>query len=86
MTHTKLYVAIFAVLFVGATAQVLIEFAGLPFETAITAIMALSMFKAVLVAGWFQHLRWEPRSLTYLMTTALLAVLALTVAAAYSIQ
>lgn len=86
MTHTKLYVAIFAVLFVGATAQVLIEFAGLPFETAVTAIMVLSMFKAVLVAGWFQHLRWEPRSLTYLMASALLAVLALTVAAAYSIQ
>lgn len=85
MVNTKLYTAIFAVLFVGATAQVAIEFAGLPYWTAFGVIMVLSMFKAVLVAGWFQHLRYEPRSLTYLMTIGLFAALALTVAAAYSI-
>ena len=83
--NTKLYTAIFVVLFVGATAQVAIEFAGLPYWTAFAVIMVLSMFKAVVVAGWFQHLRYEPRSLTYLMTIGLLAALALTVAAAYSI-
>jgi len=83
--NTKLYTGIYFVLFVAATAQVLIEFAGLPYWTALGIILALSFAKAVLVAAYFQHLRYEPRSLTYLMTSGLLAALALTLAAAYSI-
>jgi cytochrome c oxidase subunit 4 len=39
----------------------------------------------VLVAGYYQHLRWEPSSVTYLVGTALVVVLALTGAAAFSI-
>ena len=45
----------------------------------------LSAIKAMMVAGWFQHLRFEPRGLSYLMLSALAAALALTLAAAYSI-
>jgi cytochrome c oxidase subunit 4 len=85
MTHTKLYTAIFAVLFVSATLQVLVEFAGLAYWTAFGIIVALSAFKAVLVAAYFQHLRFEPRSLTYVVFIGLAAALALTLAASYSI-
>ncbi|MFC7153997.1 cytochrome C oxidase subunit IV family protein [Halomarina halobia] len=83
--NTKLYTAIYVVLFVAATAQVLIEFAGLAYWTAFWVIMALSAVKALFVAAYYQHLRYEPRSITYVMLTGLLAALALTLAAAYSI-
>jgi cytochrome c oxidase subunit 4 len=85
MTHTKLYAGIYVVLFVFATAQVLVEFAGLAYWTALWIIMVLSLIKAVGVAVYYMHLRWEPRSLTYLFAMGLLAALALTVAASYSI-
>ena len=85
MTRTKLYTAMFAVLFVSATIQVLVEFAGLAYWTAFGIIVFLSAFKAVLVAAYFQHLRFEPRSLTYVVLMGLAAALALTLAASYSI-
>ncbi|WP_049907636.1 cytochrome C oxidase subunit IV family protein [Haloferax elongans] len=85
MVSTKFYTAIYVVLFVSATVQVLVEFAGLAYWTAFGIIMVLSAAKAVLVAAYFQHLRWEPRSLTYLVGIGLVAALALTVAASYSL-
>ena len=83
--NTKLYTVIYVVLFVSATVQVLVEFAGLAYWTAFGLIIVLSAMKAVLVAAYFQHLRWEPRSLTYLIGIGLAAALALTFAASYSI-
>ncbi|WP_224447773.1 cytochrome C oxidase subunit IV family protein [Haloprofundus salilacus] len=85
MVSTKLYTAIYVVLFVSATIQVLVEFAGFAYWAAFGLILALSAMKAVLVAAYFQHLRFEPRSLTYLVVSGLLAALALTLAASYSI-
>jgi cytochrome c oxidase subunit 4 len=85
MTSAKLYTIIYAVLFVSATVQVLVEFAGLAYWTAFGLIMVLSAIKALLVVAYFQHLRWEPRSLTYLLGIGLAAALALTLAASYSI-
>lgn len=88
MSRTKLYTAIYVVLFVLATAQAVVEQAGYLEESywlAFWVIMVLSAVKAVVVAGWYQHLRWEPRSLTTLMLLGLLGAVALTVAASYSI-
>lgn len=88
MVTTKTYAAIFAVLFTSSTIQAALEFAGYVEEVywvAFGVILVLSTFKALLVAGYFQHLRFEPRGLTYLMLSALAAALALTLAAAYSI-
>lgn len=85
MTSTKLYAGIYVVLFVLATVQVLVEFAGLEYFVAMGVILTLSLVKAVLVAGYYQHLLYEPRSITYLTFIGLLAALALTVAATYSI-
>jgi cytochrome c oxidase subunit 4 len=85
MSNTKLYAAIYVVLFVMATAQVAVEYMGLPLVTALVAILALSFVKAAIVAGYYQHLRSEPRAVTYLMVIGLIAALALTAAASYSI-
>jgi cytochrome c oxidase subunit 4 len=85
MTRLKLYTAIYVVLFVSATVQVLVEQAGMAYWTALGVIMVLSFAKAVVVAAYYQHLRWEPRSITTLVAMGLLAALALTVAATYSI-
>ncbi|WP_256299755.1 cytochrome C oxidase subunit IV family protein [Haloarchaeobius salinus] len=88
MSRAKLYTVIYVVLFVLATVQVVVEQAGYLEESywmAFWAIMVLSALKAVVVAGWYQHLRWEPRSVTTLMLLGLLGAVALTVAASYSI-
>ncbi|MFB6223816.1 MAG: cytochrome C oxidase subunit IV family protein [Haloarcula sp.] len=84
----KGYTVIYVVLFVFATAQALVEFAGLVdsvYWTAFVLILVLSVAKAVGVAAYYQHLRWEPRSVTYLVVGGTVAALALTGAAAYSI-
>tara|TARA_B110000263_G_C15195678_1_gene458212 strand:- start:370 stop:639 length:270 start_codon:yes stop_codon:yes gene_type:complete len=89
MVSLKLYTFIYVALFISATVQVLIEFAGW-LETmywfAFWLIIILSLVKALLVAGYFQHLRYEPASLSYLILIGLGAALALTLAASYSIQ
>ena len=88
MASLKLYTAIYVVLFVVATAQAAIEAIGLleaAYWAAFALIMVLSLAKAVFVAGYYQHLRFEPRSVTYLVLGSSIVVLALTAGAAYSI-
>ena len=90
MTSTKLYTVIYVVLFVLATVQAGIEMYTVLLDGAywgaFGVILVLSAAKAVAVAGYYQHLRWEPRSLTYLYLLALGGALALTMAASYSIM
>ena len=89
MARTKLYTGIYVALFVIATLQVVVERTALMEEAyviALALITLLSVIKAVMVAGYFQHLVWEPRSLTYVMMLGFVGFLALTVAASYSIQ
>jgi len=87
MASTKLYAAIYVALFVVATAQVVLE--GFLTEDlywiVFGAIMVVSFAKAAVVAGYYMHLREEPRSVSYVMLIGLFAALALTIAAAYSI-
>jgi cytochrome c oxidase subunit 4 len=96
MARTKLYTLIYVVLFVFATAQVGVEYAGLlePGESYMGVslywwgfglIMVLSAIKAVGVAWYYQHLKWEPRAVSTLIVTGLFAAITLMVAAAYSI-
>lgn len=88
MANTRLYTVIYVALFVLATAQVAVEYAGFlesMYWVALGAILVLSLVKAVAVASYYQHLLYEPRSITYLIGIGLLAALALTVAASYSI-
>lgn len=88
MATTKWYTIVYVALFVFATAQVVVEFTGMldsMYWTAFALIAVLSFAKAVIVASEYQHLRHEPRSVTYLALSALVAALALTIAASYSI-
>lgn len=88
MASTKLYTIIFVVLAAMTTAQAWIEMSGFLehyYGPAIGALILIASVKAVFVAGYFQHLRSEPRSITYVYMGGLMAALALTVAAAYSI-
>jgi len=88
MSQLRTYTIMFVVLMAFSTAQAMLEFTGLLeqyYWTIFAVIMVLSTIKALVVAGWYQHLRYEPRSLTYMMASGLLAVVALTTAAAYSI-
>ena len=71
-----------------STTQALVERMGLLEEaywTAFGIIMVISTVKAVTVATYYMHLRWEPRAVSYLMLGGLFVALALTTAAAYSI-
>ena len=89
MARTKLYTGSYVALFVIATLQVVVERTALMEEAyvlALALITVLSVIKAVVVAGYFQHLVWEPRSITYVMLLGFVGFLALTVAASYSIQ
>jgi cytochrome c oxidase subunit 4 len=88
MVDTKTYTIIYVVLFVFATLQVAVEMTGLldsAYWGAVGAIGVLSVIKAVFVAGYYQHLKFEPRSLTYLVLGGLVAVMFLTAAASFSI-
>lgn len=85
MARTKLYTAIYVLLFVLATAQVGVEYLEMNYWFALALIAVLSMVKALIVAGYYQHLVWEPRSVSYVVLIGFVAFLALTVAASYSI-
>jgi len=87
MASTKLYAAIYVLLFVVATAQVVLEefLTEEVYWIVFGAIMAFSFAKAAVVAGYYMHLRDEPRSIAYVFMTGLFGALALTLAAAYSI-
>ncbi|SER93146.1 cytochrome C oxidase subunit IV family protein [Natrinema salaciae] len=56
------------------------------YQMAVGGTMVLAAIKVSLIAGYFQHLKDEPRSITYLMLTAVFMVFLLTLAAGYSIQ
>ncbi len=88
MASIRFYVAVFGLLMILSTTQAVLEFQGIleeAYMVGLVVILALSFVKALFVAGYYQHLRHEPRSVSYMVASALLVVLALTTAAAYSI-
>lgn len=84
MATVKLYTAIYIALLVLATSKV-IFFQFFDYWDAVMATIGTAFIKTVLIIGYFQHLRFEPRSLTYLVSMGAFAVFLLTVAATYSI-
>ena len=87
MASAKLYAAIFVVLAGITTVQFALEFVLVDemYGVAFAVILTLSTIKALAVAGWYMHLFDEPRSVTYLALAGVLAVLALTAGATFSI-
>jgi cytochrome c oxidase subunit 4 len=84
MASVKFYTVIYIALLGLATSKVLF-FEFFAYWDAVGATMVTAVLKTLLIMGYFQHLRFEPRSLTYLMSMGMFAVFLLTVAASFSI-
>ncbi|MDF9744285.1 cytochrome C oxidase subunit IV family protein [Natrinema salsiterrestre] len=88
MASIRTYALIYVALMVLATGKfVFFHYPEIfSYQVAIGGTMILAAIKVSLIAGYFQHLKHEPRSITYLMLTAAFMVFLLTLAAGYSIQ
>lgn len=88
MASIKLYTIIFGALMMVSTLQAAFEYTGLLEEFywgALVVILILSTIKASVVAGWYMHVREEPRAIAYLALAGVIGVVALTAGAAYSV-
>lgn len=86
MTSVRQYTLVYVLLLVLAASKWL--FFNLPqfdYWTAIGATMVAAFLKTGLIVAFYQHLKDEPRSLTYLMLLSVALVALLGVAASYSI-
>lgn len=87
--HLKLYTAIYVVLLALAASKYFFFNPPLGLEIgywgAFFGVMASAVIKTGLIVGYYQHLRWENRSLTWLMVVSLGLVLLLMAAASYSV-
>lgn len=82
----KLYTAIYvALLALAASKYVFFNVPFFGYWEAFAATMLSAVLKTVLIVGYFQHLRWENRSLTWLMAVSVSLVLLLMAAASFSI-
>ena len=57
------YLGVFGILFVLTLVEVGVAFVGLPKTLTILALLLLALWKALLVALFYMHLRYEPRRL-----------------------
>ena len=74
------YLGIFAILFVLTLVEVSVAFVGLSKLLTILALVLLALWKALLVALYYMHLRYEPRRLRLLALTPLPLAIILVVA------
>jgi cytochrome c oxidase subunit 4 len=85
----KLYTAIYIALLAAATLNFLLfesTFVSFTYAQAFGGTMVIAAVKTLLIVAYFQHLRWENRSLTYVMALALALTMLLMAAATYSIS
>lgn len=84
MSNLRLYTGIYVALLALATSKV-VFYDLFDYWTAVIAIFIAAILKTALIMGYFQHLKYEPRSLSYLMLSSIFVVGLLTIAASYSI-
>jgi cytochrome c oxidase subunit IV len=84
MASTRFYTLVYVLLVALATSK-FVFFELFDYWAAMAGTLAAAGVKTGLIAGYFQHLREEPRSLTYLMGLTVFLVLLLMSAASYSI-
>lgn len=84
MTSVRFYAAVYVAL-LALVSMKIVFFETLSYDVALALTMASAVIEAMGIAGYYQHLRFEPRSLTYLMLMGLSGVLLVTFAAAFSI-
>lgn len=80
----RFYGLIYVALIALATLKVIFE-RTFDYWIAVGGIMVLATMKTLLIVGYYQHLRWERRSLSGLMALALVLFLLLMVAASFSV-
>lgn len=84
MANVRLYSIVYVALLALAFSKwAFFEF--LTYGVALGLTMITATAKTLLIVGYYQHLRYEPRILSILMFMAFLAVLILGAAASYSI-
>ena len=82
----KLYTGIYiALLALAASKYIFFNIPLFGYWDAFAATMIAASLKTALIVGYFQHLRSENRSLTWLMALSLALVLLLMAAASYSV-
>lgn len=88
MADVRTYSLIYVVLLVLGTGKfVFFTFDNIfTYQMALAGTFVLAIAKTLLIAGYYQHLIEEPRSITYMMVVAVFMVFLLTIAAGYSIQ
>ena len=91
MAHdsVKLYSTIYVALLVAATLNFALfetSFIEFTYAQAIIGTLVIASVKTLLIVAYFMHLRWENRSLTYVMGLALALTMLLMAAATYSIS
>lgn len=84
MATARHYAVVYVLLLALAISKV-VFFELFGYWEAMSATFLAATAKIMLIAGYFQHLRHEPRSLTYLMATALFMVLLLAGAATFAV-
>lgn len=84
MASIKLYAIIYVMLLVLALSKY-VYFQFFDYWDAMALTLISATMKTGLIAGYYQHLRYEPRSLSVLMAMALGGVLLLAMAASYSV-
>ena len=78
--HDPPYILIWAVLLIMTLAEVGYAFLSLPLFWRALGLCVMAVWKAILVALYYMHLRWEPRRLWILVVAPLPLVVILIVA------
>jgi len=85
MANYRLYVVIWVILVAATILEVETRFLSGTAQLLVAGIIAISSAKAVVIALYFQHLRYESRAIKVLPLLALIALGALAVTAIVSL-
>jgi cytochrome c oxidase subunit 4 len=84
MSNVRLYTVVYVLLMALAIGKVAFStfFDG---ALELTLLMAAATVKSAMIVWYYQHLKWEPRSIKFVMAMGVFAVFLLTVAATFSL-
>jgi cytochrome c oxidase subunit 4 len=85
MANYRLYVVIWAILVAATILEVETRFLAGTAQFLVAGIIAISSAKAIIIALYFQHLRYESKTIQMLPLLALIALGALAVTAIVSL-
>ncbi|MFN0117508.1 MAG: cytochrome C oxidase subunit IV family protein [Elusimicrobiota bacterium] len=79
-SSTKRYLLVFVGLAILTGATVLLSYLGLPHHVGIALAVLIALTKCALIAAFFMHLKFDSRSLTFILLSALFFVAILVLA------